>query len=132
MNAFADSLFSAIFGWLRSLMQGIWVAITSGQVSSFFTWLGDNWLWAVLFLGIAATVVDFCIWLIRWRPYKVWATKYRHARDFILYGRRNNSRKFEKGYEDALPLDMPPAEEYACYPPLEEHHYDEWQQEVYP
>ncbi|MBE5786685.1 MAG: hypothetical protein E7324_04010 [Clostridiales bacterium] len=130
MNAFADSLFAGLFGWLRALLQSIWGAIAGGGLSGFFTWLGDNWLWLVIFLGIAATIVDFCIWLIRWRPYKVWATRYRHIRNFFKYGRKNDQRAFEKGYQDSLALDIAPADEYAPYPPTEEYRYEEWQQPI--
>lgn len=116
MNAFANSLFSLLFGWLRTLVQGIWNAVTSGSLSGFFTWLGDHWLWVMLVLGLGATVLDMIIWLFRWRPYLVWKTKLRRLIRFFRYGKQEPPRQFDQGYEDAVPLGYYPDEEAAPWP----------------
>ena len=48
MNSFANSLFSLLFGWARTLIQHIWTAAISGRYGGFFTWLGDHWVWLAL------------------------------------------------------------------------------------
>lgn len=115
MNTFADSLFSVLFGGIRSLVQGIWSAVVDGNFSGFFSWLGDHWFWLVLFLCLIGTVIDFIIWLIRWRPYLVWRTNMRRLfRHF--QGGKDDPRQFETGYTDGVALDLPdesePAQQY--------------------
>ena len=117
MNAFADSLFALLFSWLKSIVQGIWGAVSGGNLNGIFTWLGDHWLWVALFLILAATLIDFIIWMIRWRPYLVWKTKFRRMIHFIKYGKKDlQQRSFRRGYADAVSLDMPEEE----YPPAYE------------
>lgn len=114
MNAFADSLFSLLFGWLRSLVQGIWGAATAGHFSGFFTWLGDHWLWLALIMALIATLIDFAIWMIRWRPYLVWKTRLRRMIRFFKYGKADYQAQqhFQQGYQEGVALDMPP-DDYA-------------------
>lgn len=114
MNTFANSLFELLFGWLRSLVKAIWEAVSGGSLSGFFTWLGDHWLWVAIIAVIAGTLLDFIIWLIRWRPYLVWQTKWRRMIRRIRYGKEDDQARqhFYQGYQEAVPLDVP-QEEYA-------------------
>ena len=106
MNSFANSLFSLLFGWAKTLIQQIWTAVLSGNFSGFFTWLGDHWLWVALFLGVVCTAVDFLIWMVRWRPYLVWRTKLRAFRRWITGEERRSAKRFEEGYNTGVGLDM--------------------------
>ena len=129
MNAFADSLFSMLFGWLRALVQGLWNAVSSGGLGGFFTWLGDHWLWVVLILVLGATVLDFVIWFIRWRPYLVWKTKMRHFFRRLRYGGRAAEQQFDQGYEEGVfpeqfvEEEMPPS--YGWAPSEQQPHWME-------
>ena len=106
MNSFANSLFSLLFGWAKTLIQRVWTAASTGGFSGFFTWLGDNWLWVALLLCLAGTVVDFCVWMVRWRPYLVWQTHLRRlSRRFQGQGRM--AQRMEQGYQSAVDLDVP-------------------------
>jgi len=109
MNAFADSIFSLLFSWLRALVQGIWASVSAGNFSGFFTWLGDHWLWLALFVALCATIIDFLIWMIRWRPYLVWKTKIRRLIRFFKYGKTDHQAQqhFYQGYQEGVALDMP-------------------------
>jgi len=128
MNAFADSLFSMLFGWLRALVQGIWNAAASGGIGGLLTWLGDHWLWVALIVMIGATVLDFIIWMIRWRPYLVWKTKLRRLYRRIRYGNAGAIQRFNQGYQDVVSLDMPPMEEAPYRPaPAPAYEYVAWQ-----
>jgi len=117
MNAFADSLFALLFSWLKPIVQSIWGAVSAGNLNGIFIWLGDHWLWVVLFLVLAATLFDFLIWMIRWRPYLVWKTKLRRLIRFFKYGKEDiqQQRHFQQGYEEAVALDMPPEEYIPVY-----------------
>ena len=122
MNTFADTLFSVLFSGIRSLVEGIWSSVVKGNYSNFFHWLGDHWLWLVLILCLICTAIDFIIWMIRWRPYLVWRTKFRR---FLrrMRGETAEAQAFETGYVDGVALDMPeeipqpwPEEEMAPWP----------------
>ncbi|MHC1785658.1 MAG: hypothetical protein AB9880_01150 [Christensenellales bacterium] len=73
MNAFANWLFSVLLGWTGTFANGMWNAVVnqSTGISAFFSrW----WLALVLLLVAGGTVLDYAVWLIRWRPYLVWRT----------------------------------------------------------
>ena len=125
MNTFANALFTLLFGWLRTLMQGIWSAVSAGTFSRFFTWLGDHWLWVAVLLCVACTVVDYFIWLIRWRPYLVWRSKMSRLVHRLKGGRLDSERRFSQGYKDAVPLDIP----QDAPPPQEEEWIPEYRPE---
>lgn len=120
MNAFADTLLSMMFGWLRRLVESIFSSASSGSFSSFFSWLGDHWFWLVAVLCVICLVLDYLIWLIRWKPYVIWRNKLRR-----LFGRRKYvpaDPVFEQGYDTGVDLDMDdmenaPLPEYAAWQP---------------
>lgn len=101
MNSFANSLFSLLFGWARSIIQHLWSASTSGHFSAFFSWLGGHWLWLTAVLILCGTLVDILVWLFRWQPYLVWQTKARRIRHW-LKGKAAPQRRFEKGYQGGV------------------------------
>ena len=104
MNAFANALFTFLFSWMRTVVQGVWSAVASGRFARFFTWLGDSWLWVALFLCLLCTAMDYLIWLIRWRPYWVWKTKWRQFKRRL----RGGNRRFDRGYDTGVGLELPP------------------------
>lgn len=71
MNAFADWLFSTLFGWMGTAANSVWNATVnaSGGISSFFS---KYWLVFVLIIIAGGTVVDYAVWFARWRPHLVW------------------------------------------------------------
>lgn len=101
MNSFANSLFSLLFGWARSIIQHLWNSSTSGNFSSFFSWLGSHWVFLVVVLALCGTLADILVWLFRWQPYLVWQSK---ARSLMRWFKRNSApqRRFEKGYQGGV------------------------------
>ena len=96
MNAFIKSLFTVLFGWIKSVIQGMWDTVFSGTYHGFFVWLSHAWPYLVVLLCILCTLVDYAVWLVRWRPYVMWKQRLR--------------RLFRKGH------DAPAAEEPAQAP----------------
>lgn len=126
MNAFADTLLSLMFGWLRSMVEGIFSSASSGRFSSFFTWLGDHWFWLVAVLCIICLVLDYLIWFIRWRPYVIWRNKLRR-----LFGHRETplpDAGFDTGYETGVDMDLTDMPDT----PVPEYEYAVWQPELHP
>ena len=96
MNAFADWLFSTLFGWMGSAANGAWNALvnTSGGISSFFS---KYWLLFLLAVIFAGTLLDYAVWLVRWRPYLVW-------RSWLT--RRLRRRRIQRSAQDLEHSDM--------------------------
>ena len=124
MNAFANTLFSLLLGWVKGLLQSVYGMFSGGKVSSFFVWLGDHWLSVVVVVCLAGAVADLIIWLLRWRPDLVWRTRLRH-----LFGHRTDmgTRQFRKGYNEAVDIRQDAASVWpqpAEYQPQEEIWWD--------
>ena len=106
MNSFANSLFTLLFGWARSLIQQLWTSASSGRYSALLSWLGDHWLGLAVFLCLVGTAADFLVWFVRWRPYLAWRTSFR--RFFTSFQRigRGDARRFARGYQGGVALDI--------------------------
>ncbi|MBQ9265118.1 MAG: hypothetical protein IJ189_13050 [Clostridia bacterium] len=102
MNTFSNSLFTFLFGWARSLIESVWNAAAEGKLSGFFTWLGDHWMIVVVALCLGGTVMDFLIWMIRWRPYLVWRSFLRKWARRFRGEKVDSQRRFNRGYQDAV------------------------------
>lgn len=96
MNAFADWLFSTMFGWMGTAANSAWNAIVnaSGGISNFFS---EYWLFIVLILIIGGTVMDYAVWFVRWRPYLVWRS---------WFTRNSRQRKHRRYVNDLEQEDM--------------------------
>lgn len=129
MNNFADALLSLLFGWMRTLVEGIWSSFSSGKMRNTISWLGDHWLWLVLMLCIACTVLDYFVWFIRWKPYVIWRNKLRR-----LLGKRETSQEdaeridFRYGYDQGVEMDLA---DLAPAPPPVQPEPEEWHQPLY-
>lgn len=110
MNSFANSLFSLLFGWARTIIQQVWTSSSSGHFGSFFSWLGSHWLWLAAVLSLAGTIVDMLVWLCRWKPYLVWQTRARRMIRWLKGDKTAPQRRFEKGYQGGVALDIPQEE----------------------
>ena len=106
MNAFSNSLFTFLFGWARTLIEGVWNAAAEGRFSAFLSWLGDHWALVAALLCLICTAVDIVIWMIRWRPYLVWRTKWRRFCRLLRGERIDSQRRISKGYQDGVEIDV--------------------------
>ena len=119
MGSFANSLFKYMLGWLQPAVSSVWSAFTNEKGNSFFNWIGRNWIWAAAILCVIGLAADLCIYLIRWRPYKVWKSFFSGAKDEadepaeIPERRRKGEGRTEAdtgrqpGEEDTEPEDIP-------------------------
>lgn len=78
-SGYADSIVNGMLGWLKGFAN--WVLklfdLAGNSNVSPLSWLSDNWLKLVILLLIGGVILDWGIWLIRWRPYWVWFRKKR-------------------------------------------------------
>ena len=85
MGSFANSLFKILLGWLQGAVSAVWSAFTNEKGNSLFNWIGRNWLLIAGILCVIGLAADLCVYLFRWKPFKVWKS--------FLSG---NSKKFEE------------------------------------
>lgn len=65
-----------MLSWMRWLTSWFWNIVNSKGAGNGFTgWFADNWLGLAIFLIIVGAVVDWLVWMIRWRPYWLWLRK---------------------------------------------------------
>jgi len=80
MGSFANTLFSLLFGWVRTLAASIWNAATLQKGETFLQWIGKHWIVLTIVLCATGLAVDFCIYLTRGKPYRVWGSFFRRLR----------------------------------------------------
>ena len=101
MGAFADTLFSVLLSWVKSAVGSLVTLFESGGDRGLLAWLGNNWLFVVLVLVAGGLVADWLVWLVRWQPYHIWATRARHVKRRICrllgFGRRQSEEDEEEG-----------------------------------
>ena len=106
MGAFADTLFSVLLSWVKSAVGSLVTLFQSGGDRGILAWLGNNWLLIVLVLVAGGLVMDWLIWLVRWQPYHIWATRARRAKRGLLhmlgFGRNEREENVSEGSGEYL------------------------------
>ena len=78
---FSDSFIKGMLGWIRWIASSIANLFQSGGHSSgdmsTITWFADNWIKILIGLIVVGVLVDWLVWMARWRPYWVWFRKRR-------------------------------------------------------
>ena len=80
MGSFAKSLASVLFGWVSDVISRIWSLLTTDSGTDSIPWIGKQWILIVVILCVVGLVVDFLVYLYRWKPYKVWASFFHRKR----------------------------------------------------
>lgn len=76
MGTLADSLFNVLMSWVRALVNSIWALFTTDHMT-LLEFLGKNWVMLVVVMLAAGLVMDWLVWLVRWKPYHLWARRVR-------------------------------------------------------
>lgn len=76
MGTLADSLFNVLMSWVRALVNSIWALFTTDHMT-LLEFLGKNWVVLVVIMLAAGLVMDWLVWLVRWKPYHLWARRVR-------------------------------------------------------
>lgn len=72
MNGLANAILTLLLSWLRIIINRFWALISSESGTSFYTFLANHWLSVLLVLLVGGYLLDRIIYLIRWRPFRVW------------------------------------------------------------
>ncbi len=101
-NQFAERLVETMLGWMRWLVNWVWAIFRSGAPSSLTSWFADHWMAIVVLLVIVGVIVDWLVWMIRWRPYWLWFRKKQ-----IIYEDDREKQKAERPTRVHRPTDGP-------------------------
>ena len=126
-QGYGENFVNLMLGWIRQLVSsvaGLFAASGGGQSGgrALLDWFSAHWLALLLVLIVVGVVVDWVVWMLRWRPYWLWFRKRRVildddideelSEDELLrrYGLREEAPRFhsralprdddEGGYED--------------------------------
>ena len=65
-----------MLSWMRWVTGWFWGIVNSeGTGGGFLRWFSDHWVGLAVFLIIAGVILDWLIWMIRWRPHWLWLRK---------------------------------------------------------
>lgn len=71
MTGLVDVAYTLLLGWMRALVNWFW-SIYSGTGSSGITqWFLSNWKFWLVLLIAGGLVLDWLMWIVRWRPYRL-------------------------------------------------------------
>lgn len=77
-TGYSSAIVNVLLGWLKGLATWVLKLFNlAGSGGNPLLWLSQNWLKLLLLLLVAGVVLDWLVWMIRWRPYWVWFRKKR-------------------------------------------------------
>ena len=74
-SEFTQSLVEILLSWMQLLTSWVWNFFQADKAGGFLNWFANNWMHIALVLIIVGLIVDWLIWMIRWRPYWLWLRK---------------------------------------------------------
>ena len=80
MNGFTNAVLTLLLGWLRSLFNAVWAALSSDGNGVLVSFLRTQWKTVFIVLCVGGFVVDRIVYLLRWRPYYVWLSRRKSRR----------------------------------------------------
>ena len=80
MTGMIDLAYTLLLGWVRVLFDLLWRVISGGGAGAPLQWFLKNWkIWFVVIVA-AGLVVDWLMWIVRWRPYRLLTGIFRKKR----------------------------------------------------
>lgn len=77
-TGYTNAIVNVMLGWLKALANWVLKLFNlAGSGGNPLLWLSENWLKLLIVLLVAGVVLDWLVWMIRWRPYWVWFKKKR-------------------------------------------------------
>ena len=98
MNELTETIFNFLLGWVKKLFENIWQLFSNQEGSTWFTWLGDNWIKVVIGLCIGGLIIDLLVWFFRWRPDYVWRSVLRRIKK--IFKRSSGNQKGNSDYQN--------------------------------
>ena len=68
-----------LLGWMRAVVDWLWSLASGGGGGGLLEWFLSNWKVWLAVLVITGLVVDWLMWMMRWRPYRLLFGRLRYA-----------------------------------------------------
>lgn len=114
-----------MLSWMRWLTSWFWNILNAGGTSGgFLAWFSENWKSLTVFLIVVGLVVDWLVWMIRWRPYWLWLRKRQIIYEEVPVRKKKKSvapseaDEFTNAFDEFEASEMPHASEEQDYAPL--------------
>ena len=111
MTGYLTSVLTLLLGWMRGVASSIWKLINGESEGGFWAMLSENWKGILLILCLAGILIDLAVYLLRWRPDKVWVSFIRRVRR-----RANDRRAYRELQAQPETGAMPQLAEYEEFP----------------
>ncbi len=95
-NGFTQKLIEVLLSWIRLVTSWVWDFFQADMAGGFLNWFSDNWKNIALALIIVGLVVDWLIWMIRWRPYWLWLRKRQIIYEEVETPRKKRGERIDK------------------------------------
>lgn len=79
MSGIGEFAYTLLLGWMRALVDWLWSMFSGTGNVGVWQWFLSNWkLWLIM-LVVGGLVVDWLMWVVRWRPYRLLLSRFRRA-----------------------------------------------------
>jgi hypothetical protein len=76
VSGIGEMAYTVLLGWMRAVVDWVWAMVSGTGASGIWQWFLSQWrIWLVILI-IGGLVMDWLMWVVRWRPYR------------LLFGRR--------------------------------------------
>lgn len=79
MSGIVELANSLLLGWMRAVFAWFWLMVSGRSGSDSWQWFLSHWKIWLGGLIIAGLVVDWLMWMIRWRPYRLLFAHFRRG-----------------------------------------------------
>lgn len=79
MSGIGDIVYRLLLGWMRAIVDWVWSLIAGTGSVGVWQWFLSNWkVWLIILL-VGGLALDWIIWMVRWRPYRLLLGRFRRA-----------------------------------------------------
>ncbi len=76
MSGVGEMAYTLLLSWMRGLVDWVWLIISGKGGNSGWQWFLSNWkVWLIL-LVVGGLAVDWLMWVVRWRPYRLLTSRF--------------------------------------------------------
>lgn len=80
MSGIGEFAYTILLGWMRALVNWFWSLFSGTGNTGIWQWFLSNWKVWLLVLLIGGILVDWIMWVVRWRPYRVLMRRLRRGK----------------------------------------------------
>lgn len=79
MSGIGELAYTVLLGWMRAVVDWVWSMVSGTGNSGVWQWFLSNWkIWLVILL-VGGLVIDWLMWMVRWRPHRLLLSRFRRG-----------------------------------------------------